>query len=222
MTHFQTIYEEALFREGDEAVLKANLPVPKNRNELLALDNCFYLSVMSRRIFRAGLKHSMVDAKWPAFEEVFHGFDVERVRMMSDEALEALLQDKRIIRHWGKIKSVRANAQAIYELCNEHESVGNYLATWPTEQIVTLWDDLKNRFTQLGGNSGPYFLRMSGKDTFLLTPFVVRALIKWNAIEAEPKAKKAKQRVQDIFNQWSEEGERPLCQISMILALSVD
>ena len=54
MTHFQTIYEEALFREGDEAVLKANLPVPKNRNELLALDNCFYLSVMSRRIFRAG------------------------------------------------------------------------------------------------------------------------------------------------------------------------
>jgi len=222
MTPFQTIYEEALFREGDEAVLKAKLPVPKNRDELLALDNSYYLSVMSRRIFRAGLKHSMVDAKWPAFEEVFHGFDVERVRMMSDEALEALLQDKRIIRHWGKIKSVRANAQAIYELCNEHESVGNYLVTWPTEQVITLWDDLKNRFTQLGGNSGSYFLRMSGKDTFLLTPFVVRALKKWNAIEAEPKAKKAKLRVQDIFNQWSEEGERPLCQVSMILALSVD
>jgi len=48
---------------------------------------------------------------------------------MSDEALEALLQDKRIIRHWGKIKSVRANAQAIYELCNEHDSVGQYLAS---------------------------------------------------------------------------------------------
>jgi len=141
---------------------------------------------------------------------------------MSDEALEALLQDKRIIRHWGKIKSVRANAQAIYELCNEHDSVGQYLASWPADQIIALWDDLKNRFTQLGGNSGPYFLRMSGKDTFLLTPFVIRALIKWNAIEEEPKGKKAKNSVQEVFNQWSEEGERPLCQVSMVLALSVD
>jgi 3-methyladenine DNA glycosylase Tag len=222
MISFQTVYEEALFRQGDEATLKAKLPVPKNKDELRSFGNNDYLSVMSRRIFRAGLKHSMVDAKWPAFEEVFHGFDINKVRMMSDEALEALLQDKRIIRHWGKIKSVRANAQAIYELCNEHDSVGQYLASWPADQIVALWDDLKNRFTQLGGNSGPYFLRMSGKDTFLLTPFVIRALIKWNAIEEEPKGKKAKNSVQEVFNQWSEEGERPLCQVSMVLALSVD
>lgn len=69
MTPFQTIYEEALFRQGDEATLKAKLPVPKSKDELRSLGNNEYLSVMSRRIFRAGLKHSMVDAKWPAFEK---------------------------------------------------------------------------------------------------------------------------------------------------------
>ena len=69
-----------------------------------------YLSLMSLRIFRAGLKHSLVDARWPAFEEVFKGFEPARVVAMPDEELEALLGDQRLIRHWGKLKSVRANA----------------------------------------------------------------------------------------------------------------
>ena len=222
MTPFQTIYEEALFRQGDETTLKSKLPLPKNKDDLLKQGDDFYLSIMSRRIFRAGLKHSMVDSRWPAFEEVFHDFNVRKISMMSDEALEKLLRDRRIIRHWGKIKAVRANAQAIIDLLKDHKSVGEYLANWPPDKIVLLWDDLKDRFTQLGGNSGPYFLRMSGKDTFLLTPFVVRALIKWNAIDKEPSGKKAKLHVQEIFNQWSEQAKRPLCQISMILALSTD
>ncbi len=222
MTPFQTIYEEALFRQGDEATLKAKLPVPKNKDELRSLGNNEYLSVMSRRIFRAGLKHSMVDAKWRVFEEVFHGFNIHHVRMMSDEDLESLLQDKRIIRHWGKIKSVRANAQAIDDLTENHKSIGFYIADWPSDQIIDLWEDLKKRFTQLGGNSGPYFLRMAGKDTFLLTKYVLRALVKWGAVDNEPKSKKSKQIVQDVMNRWSEHSHRPLCQVSMILALSVD
>ena len=222
MTAFQTIYEEALFREGNETALKSKLPIPKNRNELRKLGDSYYLSVMSRRIFRAGLKHDMVDARWPAFEEVFHGFDIDRVRMMSNEDLEVALHDSRIIRHWTKIKAVRANAQAMHELIEKMQSVGNYLADWPGERIVELWDDLKDRFKQLGGNSGPYFLRMAGKDTFLLTEYVIRALAKWGAITSEPKGKKARQAVQDCINQWSAESGRPMCQISMLLALSVD
>lgn len=196
--------------------------MPRTRDELCQLGDHNYLSIMSRRIFRAGLKHSMVDGKWPAFEEVFHGFDIDRVRMLSDDDLEGFMKEKRIIRHWGKIKAVRANAQAIYELSHEAQGIGGYLADWSGEQIVRLWDDLKKRFTQLGGHSGPYFLRMVGKDTFLLTKFVIRALQKWGVIKDEPKGKKANLEMQTIFNHWSEECGRPLCQLSMILALSVD
>lgn len=222
MITFQTIYEEALFREGTKSALKSRLPVPLVPAELRKKDDACYLSLMSRRIFRAGLKHSMVDAKWPAFEEAFHGFDIDRVCMMSDENLEALMADRRLIRHWGKLRAVRQNAQAMYDLRSERKSIGQYLADWPTDHIVDLWHDLKNRFSQLGGNSGPYFLRMSGKDTFLLTDYVNRALLKWGAVQDIPRGKRALQNVQEIFNQWSDENQRPLCQVSMILALSVD
>ena len=138
------------------------------------------------RIFRAGLKHSLVDAKWPAFEEVFYGFDPRRVRAMSDEALEGLLGDARLIRHWGKLKSVRDNAAAMLEVAGEHGSFGAWLAGWPADDIVGLWEALAKRFSQMGGNSGPSFLRMVGKDTFILSPSVVAGLKHWAGM-APPK-----------------------------------
>ncbi|WP_235557031.1 DNA-3-methyladenine glycosylase I, partial [Pseudomonas aeruginosa] len=82
----------------------------------------------SLRIFRAGLKHSLVDAKWPAFEEVFFGFDPQKVVLMSAEHLERLMQDARLIRHLGKLKSVPRNAQMVLDLAREHGSFGNYLS----------------------------------------------------------------------------------------------
>jgi 3-methyladenine DNA glycosylase Tag len=176
---------------------------------------------MSLRIFRAGLKHSVVDAKWPAFEEVFSGFEPQRVVAMSDEQLESLLQDTRVIRHWGKLKSVRANAAMIMQLADKG-GMGAWLADWPREDVVALWADLAKRFSQLGGNSGPYFLRMVGKDTFIMSPSVISALNHWDAFEGTPKSKADKAKVQDVFNAWVRASSRPMCQVSMILALSVD
>src|SRR6185437_6931491 len=100
VTPFASILDAARTRHGAAAV-EARLPQPRSGAELAATPDDRYLSQMSLRVFRAGLKHSLVDAKWPAFEEVFHGFDTRRVRAMPDEALEALLGDTRLIRHWG-------------------------------------------------------------------------------------------------------------------------
>ena len=74
----------------------------------------------------------------------------------------------------------------------------------------------------MGGSSAPYFLRMVGKDTFILTNDVIRALNRWGAYQAIPSTIKAKQEIQGKFNIWAEESGRPLCQLSRILALSVD
>jgi 3-methyladenine DNA glycosylase Tag len=180
------------------------------------------LSQMELRIFRAGLKHSLVDAKWPAFEEVFDRFEPRRVRAMSDEALEALLGDRRLIRHWGKLKSVRDNAAAMIEVAAEHGSFGAWLADWPGTKIVELWETLAKRFSQMGGNSGPTFLRMVGKDTFVLTHSVTAALKRWGAVDAPPKNRKDRAVVQSHFNTWAAETGRPLCQLSLILAASVE
>ena len=87
-------------------------------------------------------------------------------------------------------------------------------------EMVGLWDDLARRCSHLGGNSGPYFLRMAGKDSFLLTGDVARALQHWGVADRPPKGKGDRRRVQAAFNAWAAETGRPLCQLSMILALS--
>jgi 3-methyladenine DNA glycosylase Tag len=219
---FEAIEERARERVGGMQALVGRLPQPKAAEELRALGDDRYLSLMSLRIFRAGLKHSLVDARWPAFEDVFMGFAPARVVALSDEELEALLGDQRLIRHWGKLKAVRANAAAMMQLAGEAGGMGGWLAAWPRDDVVGLWQELGKRFSQLGGNSGPYFLRMVGKDTFLLSESVVKALNHWDAFAGTPKSKADRRRVQEVFNAWHQATSRPLCQLSMILAASVD
>ena len=112
MRDYKWLHEYCLNRFGSAAELEAHLPVPKTPAQLRKISDDRYLSTMALRVFRAGLKHSLVDAKWPAFEEVFFKFDPEKVVLMSAEHLERLMQDARIIRHLGKLKSVPRNASA--------------------------------------------------------------------------------------------------------------
>ena len=119
MPDFDKIRQAARRRVGD-AELRARMPEVGTSEALRAIADDRYLSLMSRRIFRAGLSHSLVDARWPAFEEVFHGFDLRRVRAMNDEEVESLMSDRRLIRHWGKIKSVPSNATAMQQLAEQH------------------------------------------------------------------------------------------------------
>jgi len=221
MPAFDKVLEAARRRVG-AAELRARMPAVSTAEELRAVGDDRYLSLMSRRIFRAGLKHSLVDARWPAFEEVFHGFAPGRVLAMNDEEIEALMGDRRLIRHWGKIKSVRSNAAAMRQVTAERGGFGAYLAGWPGEDVVGLWGDLGKRFQQMGGNSGPSFLRMAGKDTFILTPSVIAALNHWKAFAGEPKTRADRAKVQGLFNGWVGETGLPLAHLSMILALSVD
>ena len=222
MVSFTEIVAKAEQRLG-KSNLNERLPTLKSARELTEMPGDRYLSLMCLRIFRAGLKHSMVDAKWPAFEDVFLNFDPRRVRMMSDEDLEACLGNKQLIRHWGKLKSVRENAIAMIDLIDSRSGgFGGYLADWPGDQIVELWFDIAKRFSQMGGNSGPYFLRMAGKDTFMLTPHVIRALNEWGAYSGSGKGKGEQRKVQTVLNNWAAETNLPLAHISMILAQTVD
>ncbi len=221
MVAFKEIRKAAEKRLGADG-LAARLPAVKTAAELKAVGDDRYLSLMSLRVFRAGLKHEMVDAKWPAFEEVFLGFDPRRVRAMSEEAVEALMDDRRLIRHLGKLRSVQANAAQMCELAAEQGSFAAWLAAWPVDGIAGLWEALAKRFSQMGGNSGAYFLRMAGKDSFILTPSVVKALNRWEAFAGEPKGKAARAQVQAVFNAWAAETGAPLAHLSMMLAVSVE
>ena len=222
MSDFGAILAAAEARAGGPKALQERLPTPKTDRQFRATADDRYLSLMARRIFRAGLSHRMVDSKWLAFEKVFFAFEPKRVRAIPDEALEALMGDRRIIRHWGKLKAVHANAAAMDELATQCGGFGAYLAAWPGADIVGLWADLAKRSSHMGGGSGPMFLRMAGKDTFVFSPDVVRALNKLGVIAGEPKTKAARAAVQSAFTDWAQSTGRPLCQLSMILAVFAD
>lgn len=66
--------------------------------------------------FQAGLSWITILRRREAFREVFHGFDPARVAEMTDDDVERLLADARIIRHRGKIRATITNARATLDL----------------------------------------------------------------------------------------------------------
>lgn len=222
MRDFQWMLEYGVNRFGSLPALEARLPRPASSAQLIAVPDDRYLSLIALRVFRAGLRHSVVDAKWPSFEEVFWQFNPEKVVLLSAEHIERLMQDTRIIRHLGKLKSVPRNAQMLLDICQEFGSFGAFLAQWPEDDIVGLWRYLAKHGHQLGGLSAPRFLRMAGKDTFVLSDDVVAALVAQNIVIKRPTSQRDLAVVQEAFNTWQTQSGRPLCQISMLLALTVN
>ncbi|RJS95392.1 DNA-3-methyladenine glycosylase I [Salinisphaera sp. Q1T1-3] len=221
MIEFAEIEAAAATCLGDAETLAARLVRPEPPESLAMIGDDRYLSVMCRRIFRAGLTHRLVDARWPAFEVAFDDFDLAHVAALSDDELKQLATDESLIRHRRKIFAVRDNAIAMQRIVDEYGSFGFWLADWPEDEVVDLWAELKKCFVQLGGQSGPRFLRMAGKDTFLLTDWVAAALAHWTDYAEKPHTRAGQARAQSLFNDWHEATGRPYCQLSQILAFSI-
>lgn len=221
MDSFNSIFQHAAKRKGGAEALEDILPRASSNRVLKNRADDRYLAEMTRCVFRAGFVWKIIENKWPGFEEAFAGFDVSDCAMLSDEDLERLSQDVRIVRNAKKVLSVRGNAFFIREARAEYGSFGAFLAGWPREDFVGLWEVLKTRGERLGGQSGRFFLRFVGWDTPVLSEDVVRALIGQGVIDKAPTSKKALAAVQEAFNVWHQDSGRPFCQISRILSATI-
>lgn len=76
---------------------------------------------------QAGLSWRTVLAKRERYREVFHDFAIDRVAVMNDAELDALMLDPGIIRNRLKIASVRDNARAAQAVIAEHGSLDGWL-----------------------------------------------------------------------------------------------
>ena len=222
MTRFETLYHAAVKKLGGEQQLQEQFPEVLTEQQLSRIGDDRYLSMMTRCVFRAGFVWRVINNKWPGFEAAFDGFNPLVIAHYQDEKLEQLAGDERIVRNFQKIKTVRDNAVLVLEIQRQHGSVGNWLAQWPTDDIVSLWLELKARGARLGGNSGPGFLRNMGKDTFILTGDVSAALVNYGLIDRiSPTSRRDLVRVQQIFNDFQQQSGLPLAHISKTLAYAV-
>jgi 3-methyladenine DNA glycosylase Tag len=176
---------------------------------------------MTRRIFNAGFSAKVIEAKWPAFEAAFEGFDPNACAFMSEEHFDALMKDRGIVRNGAKIRAVQINARLVTELAASHGSAARCFAAWPDDDYAGLLLLLRERGSHLGGDAGMRFVRAIGKPAFITTPDVVAALIREGVIARAPTSKPAFAAIQFAFNRWSAESGRNLTELSRVLAMSV-
>tara|TARA_B100000902_G_scaffold395230_1_gene453346 strand:- start:254 stop:949 length:696 start_codon:yes stop_codon:yes gene_type:complete len=218
---FRDIYNLALERKGSEEILEGLISGPLDRSSLRVVSDDRCLAEFTKKIFQSGFVWKIVEKKWEGFEEVFWGFDIDKLLLMPEDMLERKAQDKKIIRNFRKVVTILVNAQMIKETCQrEDKSFGKFLSDWPKSDLVGLWLYLKNNGSRLGGNTGPFALRALGIDCFLLTKDVEDFLRLNGIIDSGISSKRALYAAQNFFNDLQKDSGRNFSELSRLIAFS--
>jgi 3-methyladenine DNA glycosylase Tag len=221
MQKFRRLFELAAARKGGEEALEAMIGKPKSAASLARIPDDRWLSGMAKAVFRAGFNWSVIDTKWPGIEAAFAGFDPYHVAFLSDDDLDILLKDARVIRHWRKLKAIVADAKYIVDLAEEHGTAATYFARYPSTEYIGLLADMKQRAAYLGGTTGQYFLREMGRDSFILSRDVIAALSREGVFTGSPTSKSSLAAIQRAFNDWVADGGQSLTRVSRVLSFTV-
>jgi len=219
MEKIQTIYQRAAERKGGEEALSILLSdVAYPTDELKDLSDDRVLSAFTKKVFQSGFVWRVVENKWDSFEELFFEFNIEKILMMPGEMLEKKASDPKIIRNYNKVKTIKDNAQMMFNEQQNGHSFVEFLANWPSSDTIGLWAYLKKNGQRLGGNTGPYALRAMGKDTFLLTRDIEAYFRAHDIISGGLQTKSSLKAIQDSFNEWQQQCDLSLSQISRLVA----
>lgn len=220
MRSFDEIYDIAAKRKGSSAALEDLLSDPTSPAALAKIPEHRWLAQLSKCVFQAGFNWSVVENKWPGFEEAFHGFDVDRCAFMHGEDLDTLMSNTAIVRNGLKIRTVIENAHFLQSL-RDQGGAGVVLGGWPSTDYIGLLEMMKKGGSRIGGNTGQYAMRFLGRDSFILSRDVVARMIAEGVVDKQPTSKRAMRDVQSAFNSWMQDSGRGLTQVSRVLAMSV-
>ena len=219
---FQKILAKAEQRKGGKSALLELLPPVLSKEELASKGDDRFLAMMCKAINQAGFNWTVIKNKWPQFEEAFYGFDVKTLAFLPLEHWESYTNDKRVVRNWMKIKAVMLNTHMINELAGKHGSFAKFIANWDPYDQVGLMVYLKLNGSRLGGQTGYWFLRYVGKDSYTITRDVVLAIQNSGYdIRSNPTSKRDLNKIQLAFNTWHDETNLPYSHLSRIAAYSI-
>lgn len=220
LEHFDRIFERASERKGGSENLMLLIDATGDSLNLSNVGDDRILSAFTKKVFQSGFVWRVVENKWPDFERIFFNFEIEKILMMPDEMLERKASDPAIIRNFNKVKTIKANAQMIFEQQSKDRSFAQMIEAWPTTDIIGLWAFLKKHGARLGGNTGPYALRTLGKDTFLISRDVEAYFRSHDLITGGIQTKSSLATIQQCFNTWQEQSDWSLAKLSRLIAFS--
>jgi 3-methyladenine DNA glycosylase Tag len=58
-----------------------------------------YLEIQTKAVFQSGMSWKFVESKWPTIREAFSDFQIGAVAAMDESVVDALTDDKRVIRN---------------------------------------------------------------------------------------------------------------------------
>ena len=126
------------------------LPEHTNDNQLF--------EELTFQTFKAGFSRKVVVDKWPEFQRLFQQFDIETVANFSEQTLEDLTQDRRIIRNRKKIAAAQHNAEKIVAIQVEHGSFRAWLDSFGVAQHQVLQQSLVKEMATAGPVTAYWFM----------------------------------------------------------------
>ena len=106
-------------------MIKKKLYKPKNDDE--------FLEQVSKIIFVAGFRYSIVEERWPLMRRAFGNFSIKKLSGYNEKNIKKLLKAKGMIKNIGKINAIIENAKKCKKLEKEHGSVLNWIEKLKTD-----------------------------------------------------------------------------------------
>ena len=106
-------------------------------------DDSLWFEFLTLEGAQAGLSWRTIVNKIDGYKQSFKNFDINKVAIMTDEELDLLLTNPRIIRNRLKVYSTRNNAQQMLKIQREFESFDKYIWAFVNHKTI------QNKFVSL-------------------------------------------------------------------------
>lgn len=112
-------------------------------------DDKYIFEMLSLEGAQAGLSWNTVLSKREEYKKAFHNFDIFYCSGLSDEEIEEIRENYKVIKNILKLKSVRNNAIEILKIKEEFGSFSNYLWQYVEfKPIINSWENESDMPTQ--------------------------------------------------------------------------
>jgi len=167
----------------------------RRRNYKNQGDDYFFGHLVSV-IFASGFNSSILEKKWNATVKAFSNFDIDKVTNYSEEDIQRVIQDKKIIKNERKIKACVKNAKEMQGIIKDFGSFQKYIESF--DDLKNLEKDLIKRFSFLGPATVYDFMKEIGFDFIKPDVHVRRIFYRLGLIEIDKDIPEIREKIQEI------------------------